>query len=256
MQACLADPQKPDCTEVDRARGFVIIKDDDPAKPMAWLIVPDHEVTGIESPAVLRPPVEDFWRYGWQAGETLLPGRAPRAGHQLEGRPHPGPPPHPHLLPRRGRGEDARRHPRRPRLDHRAHPRRPRLPRPPHRRAGAEPLPPPRGAPRRRSPTWAPSPSPSPPPPAAASSSSPSRPPTPRPRISSTRPAPVRLRRHDEPADKARPELRHRAGAEVRRAHDPGLLSRVPRQGAGDGICRKRTVGPGRSSITRTISSS
>lgn len=74
MQACLADPAMPGCAEVDRARGFVIIKDDDPAKPKAWLIVPDREVTGIESPAVFRPPVAAFWRYGWAAGAALLPG--------------------------------------------------------------------------------------------------------------------------------------------------------------------------------------
>ena len=46
-----------DCVEVDRADGFVVIKDDSPEKPEAWLIVPDHEVTGIESPAVFDPPV-------------------------------------------------------------------------------------------------------------------------------------------------------------------------------------------------------
>ncbi len=77
MQACLADPQGADCTEVDRARGFVVIKDDSPEKPEAWLIVPDHEVTGIESPAVFRPPVANFWRYGWQAGARLLPQHPP-----------------------------------------------------------------------------------------------------------------------------------------------------------------------------------
>lgn len=82
MQACLADPAGVGCTEVDRARGFVVIKDDSPEKPEAWLIVPDHEVTGIESPAVLRPPVADLWRYGWQTGARLLPGRAP-AGRGL-----------------------------------------------------------------------------------------------------------------------------------------------------------------------------
>jgi len=77
MQACLADPAGADCTVVDRARGFVVIKDDSPEKPEAWLIVPDHEVTGIESPAVFRPPVADFWRYGWEAGARLLPTHPP-----------------------------------------------------------------------------------------------------------------------------------------------------------------------------------
>ena len=86
MQACLADPAGADCTAVDRARGFVVIKDDSPEKPEAWLIVPDHEVTGIESPAVFRPPVADFWRYGWEAGARLLPppARRPRPCDQLE----------------------------------------------------------------------------------------------------------------------------------------------------------------------------
>jgi CDP-diacylglycerol pyrophosphatase len=77
MQACLADPAPSDCTAVDRARGFVVIKDDSPEKPRAWLIVPDHEVTGIESPAVFRPPVADFWRYGWEAGSRLLSAHPP-----------------------------------------------------------------------------------------------------------------------------------------------------------------------------------
>ena len=53
MRACLADPRRRRTAPlVDRARGFVVIKDDDPAKPDAWLLVPDDEVTGIEDPAV------------------------------------------------------------------------------------------------------------------------------------------------------------------------------------------------------------
>jgi CDP-diacylglycerol pyrophosphatase len=73
MRSCLEDPAATDCTLVDRARGFVVIKDDDPAKPYAWLLVPDVEVTGIEDSRVLVPPVVEFWRHGWQVGETLLP---------------------------------------------------------------------------------------------------------------------------------------------------------------------------------------
>jgi CDP-diacylglycerol pyrophosphatase len=74
MQACLAQTEPaPPCTEVDRARGFVVIKDHDASKPDAWLIVPDHEVTGIEDPRALRPPVVDFWQYGWEVGRRLVP---------------------------------------------------------------------------------------------------------------------------------------------------------------------------------------
>jgi len=74
MRACLADPSGSGCTLVDRERSFVVIRDDDPAKPRAWLLVPDVEVTGIEDSRVLVPPVVEFWRYGWQVGEGLLPG--------------------------------------------------------------------------------------------------------------------------------------------------------------------------------------
>lgn len=75
MQACLADPgQGAPCTMVDPARGFVVIKDDDPAKPFAWLVAPSNpEVTGIEDPAVFVGPVAGFWRTGWQVGRALVP---------------------------------------------------------------------------------------------------------------------------------------------------------------------------------------
>jgi CDP-diacylglycerol pyrophosphatase len=79
MRACLAQSTPaPPCTRVDRARGFVVIKDDDRAKPDAWLIVPATEVTGIEDPRALRPPVADLWAYGWEVAGELLerPGQA------------------------------------------------------------------------------------------------------------------------------------------------------------------------------------
>ena len=77
MRACLAEPApRSPCMMVDRGRGFVVIKDDNPAKSDAYLIVPDTEITGIEDPKALRPPVVEFWSYGWQVGEQLL-GRPP-----------------------------------------------------------------------------------------------------------------------------------------------------------------------------------
>lgn len=73
MQACLAQPvPELPCVIVDRARGFVVIKDHAPSKPDAYLIVPDTEITGIEDPRALRPPVRDFWAWGWEVGEALL----------------------------------------------------------------------------------------------------------------------------------------------------------------------------------------
>jgi CDP-diacylglycerol pyrophosphatase len=73
MRACLADPEGPSCTFVDPGLGFVVIKDDDPAKPAAWLLVPSTDVTGIEDPAVFQAPVALFWQIGWEAGRDLVP---------------------------------------------------------------------------------------------------------------------------------------------------------------------------------------
>jgi CDP-diacylglycerol pyrophosphatase len=74
MRACLADPgQGAPCTAVDPGRGFVLIKDDDPEKPYAWLLVPATDVTGIEDPAVLAAPVAGFWEIGWGFAAELLP---------------------------------------------------------------------------------------------------------------------------------------------------------------------------------------
>ena len=56
MRACLADPAGEGCTLVDRPNGLVVIKDDDPAKPTAWLLVPDVEVTGIEEVETTEVP--------------------------------------------------------------------------------------------------------------------------------------------------------------------------------------------------------
>ena len=161
MRACLGEAPGPDCTLVDRAQGFVVIKDDDPAKPLAWLIVPDVEVTGIE----------DSPRAGAAGGRVLAPrlagrARAPggaagtdRAGDQLEGRPVAGPPPHPHLLRRARRRAGARRRRHRPRLGAGAlpHPRRRRLQRPQGGLARPQPLPAPAGASGRPRGTWPPS---------------------------------------------------------------------------------------------------
>ena len=73
MQGCLAEPEPAgSCVLVDRAQGFVVLKDRDPAKPEAWLLVPDVEVTGIEDSRVLEPPVVDFWRHGWDVARRLI----------------------------------------------------------------------------------------------------------------------------------------------------------------------------------------
>jgi CDP-diacylglycerol pyrophosphatase len=87
MRKCLAGAAPSGgCTLVDRERGFVVIKDDDRAKPLAWLIVPDVEVTGIEDSRALLPPVVEFWRHGWQVGSELLPAPPERRGLAINSR--------------------------------------------------------------------------------------------------------------------------------------------------------------------------
>ncbi len=74
MRSCLADPEQgPACTATEPERGFVLIKDDDPDKPFAWLLVPATDVTGIEDPRVFSAPVADFWQIGWGFAAELLP---------------------------------------------------------------------------------------------------------------------------------------------------------------------------------------
>jgi len=80
MRACLADPAATPCTIVDPDRGFVVIKDDDRAKPYAWLLVPSTDVTGIEDRAVFVAPVAGFWAVGWQQGRRLVPAPPERLG--------------------------------------------------------------------------------------------------------------------------------------------------------------------------------
>ena len=63
------------------ARGFVIIKDDDPdeARRLAARAGPRRD--RHRGPAVFRPPVADFWALGWAFGGQLLP--APPADRAL-----------------------------------------------------------------------------------------------------------------------------------------------------------------------------
>jgi CDP-diacylglycerol pyrophosphatase len=88
MRACLAETvPAPPCTIVNRADGFVVIRDDSPDKPHAWLIVPTAEVTGIEDPRALRPPVAAFWSLGWRVGGELLDRRREDIGLAINSKP-------------------------------------------------------------------------------------------------------------------------------------------------------------------------
>lgn len=82
MRSCVADPgQGLPCAVTEPGRGFVLLKDDDPKKPFAWLLVPSTDVTGIEDPAVFQAPVADFWAIGWAFAGEIVP--APPEGRAL-----------------------------------------------------------------------------------------------------------------------------------------------------------------------------
>jgi CDP-diacylglycerol pyrophosphatase len=60
------------CRAYSKIDDFIILKDNDPAKPEAYLIIPTTKVTGIEDRKIFLPPVADFWAYGWQQAQIYL----------------------------------------------------------------------------------------------------------------------------------------------------------------------------------------
>jgi CDP-diacylglycerol pyrophosphatase len=70
---CATDVKSnPSCMYYSAAHKFVIIKDNDPQKPDAYLIVPTDPVKGIEDPQIFLAPVVDFWDYGWNEAERYI----------------------------------------------------------------------------------------------------------------------------------------------------------------------------------------
>jgi CDP-diacylglycerol pyrophosphatase len=55
-------------------RDYVILKDNSPCKPKAYLLIPAQCVTGVEDNQVLTAPVVDFWRAAWIWSRKELPG--------------------------------------------------------------------------------------------------------------------------------------------------------------------------------------
>lgn len=72
-QCCAKNLQSDsDCRSYDAADKYIILKDNSPLKPAAYLIIPTIRVTGIEDRQIFLPPVVDFWRYGWQQAQLLV----------------------------------------------------------------------------------------------------------------------------------------------------------------------------------------
>ena len=74
LARCCAESlaSNPSCREYNPDRGFVIIKDNAPDKPDAYLIMPVATVSGIEDPQVFRSPVANFWQYGFEEAKPFL----------------------------------------------------------------------------------------------------------------------------------------------------------------------------------------
>lgn len=62
----------PDCRYYNDKDGYIILKDNSPKKPAAYLIIPTVRVTGIEDKQIFSSPVVDFWEYGWQEGQRFV----------------------------------------------------------------------------------------------------------------------------------------------------------------------------------------
>jgi CDP-diacylglycerol pyrophosphatase len=68
------------CRYYSKADDFIILKDNSPAKPDAYLIIPTTKVTGIEDPHIFATPVDDFWVFAWQQAQIYVKKRAAETG--------------------------------------------------------------------------------------------------------------------------------------------------------------------------------
>jgi CDP-diacylglycerol pyrophosphatase len=62
----------PSCRAYDADAAYVIVRDNAPDKPDAYLIIPVAPVTGIEDAQIFAPPVRDYWQYGWAAAARFV----------------------------------------------------------------------------------------------------------------------------------------------------------------------------------------
>jgi CDP-diacylglycerol pyrophosphatase len=89
VQSCVAvkNPPQGSCLFHSGSKRFVFLKDGDPAKPRAYLIVPTDKVPGIESPAVFKEPLLDIWKFGWEEGQIYVKAPATRIGMAINSKP-------------------------------------------------------------------------------------------------------------------------------------------------------------------------
>jgi CDP-diacylglycerol pyrophosphatase len=62
----------PFCRYHSKNDHFIILRDNSPDKPNAYLIIPTTRVTGIEDRQIFAPPVADLWAHGWRQAQIYL----------------------------------------------------------------------------------------------------------------------------------------------------------------------------------------
>jgi CDP-diacylglycerol pyrophosphatase len=72
-QCCSADlKSNSDCRAYVKADEYIILKDNSPKKPAAYLIIPTDKLTGIEDAKILAAPFVDFWADAWQQAQVFV----------------------------------------------------------------------------------------------------------------------------------------------------------------------------------------
>ena len=66
MECCARDlKSNEDCREYDAVNRYVIIHDNAPTKPEAYLLVPSVKVTGIDDKQIFKAPYVNLWANAW-----------------------------------------------------------------------------------------------------------------------------------------------------------------------------------------------
>jgi CDP-diacylglycerol pyrophosphatase len=80
-QCCARDlGSNHDCRAYSAADRYIILKDNSPRKPNAYLIIPTTRVSGIEDPRIFAPPVAGLWADGWRQAQVYLKEPAAATG--------------------------------------------------------------------------------------------------------------------------------------------------------------------------------
>ena len=70
MQCCTRDLKSNEgCREYDPLNRYVIIKDNAPTKPQAYLLIPTEKITGIDDKHIFAAPYVNLWANAWDQSE-------------------------------------------------------------------------------------------------------------------------------------------------------------------------------------------